>query len=42
MTLNPPLLVAGKPEVRKYKAKYVSDDAEIGLFGNEAIVTCQP
>lgn len=39
---NRPLLVAGKPEMRNYKAKYVSNDAEIGLFSNELVVTCQP
>jgi len=39
---NRPLLVAGKPETRKYKAIYVVDDAEIGQPSDEVVVTCQP
>jgi hypothetical protein len=39
---NRPLLTAGKPELRHYKAVYVSGDAEIGLFSDDVIVNCQP
>ncbi len=39
---NRPLLVAGKPELREYKAVYVQSDAEIGLFSDEVVVNCAP
>ncbi|MBI2927415.1 MAG: hypothetical protein HYY24_17095 [Verrucomicrobia bacterium] len=39
---NRACLVAGKPETRKYKAIFVIDDAEIGQFSDEVVVTCQP
>ena len=39
---NRPLKVAGKPEIREYKAVYVQDDAEIGLFSDELVVNCAP
>jgi hypothetical protein len=39
---NRPLLVAGKPETRKYKAIYVRNDAEIGQPSDEVVVTVQP
>jgi len=39
---NRPLLVAGKPEVRRYKAIYVVNDEEIGYFSDEVVVTVQP
>jgi len=39
---NRPLLVANKPELREYKAVYVSNDAEIGLFSDEVVVNCAP
>ena len=39
---NRPLKVAGKPEMREYKAVYVQDDAEIGLFSDELVVNCAP
>lgn len=39
---NRPLLVAGKPEVRQYKAIYVRGDAELGQASDEVVVTCQP
>ena len=39
---NRPLLVATKPELREYKAVYVSNDAEIGLFSDEVVVNCAP
>lgn len=39
---NRPCLVAGKPETLKYKAIFVIDDAEIGQFSDEVVVTCQP
>ena len=39
---NRPLLVATKPELREYKAVYVQNDAEIGLFSDEVVVNCAP
>jgi hypothetical protein len=39
---NRPLLVAGKPELRHYKAVYVSGDAEIGNYSDDVVVNCQP
>ena len=39
---NRPLLAAGKPELRKYKAVYVLSDEEIGLFSDEVVVNCAP
>ncbi len=39
---NRPLLVAGKPEVRRYKAIYVVGDDETGYFSDEVVVTVQP
>jgi len=35
-------LVATKPELREYKAVYVQNDAEIGLFSDEIVVNCEP
>jgi hypothetical protein len=29
-----------KPELREYKAVYVLNDAEIGLFSDEVVVNC--
>ena len=39
---NRPLLAAGKPEVRRYKAIYVVGDDETGYFSDEVVVTVQP
>ncbi len=39
---NRPLLQAGKPELRRYKAIYVQADSQIGLFSDEIVVNCQP
>jgi hypothetical protein len=39
---NRPLLVAGKPEVREYRAIYVLNDAEIGNFSDEIVITATP
>lgn len=39
---NRQVLVAGKPEVRRYKAIYVVNDAETGYFSDEVVVTVQP
>ena len=39
---NRSCLVPGKPETRKYKAIFVIDDAEVGQFSDEVVVTCQP
>jgi hypothetical protein len=37
-----PLLVAGKPELRRYTAVYVLNDTEIGHFSDELVVSCAP
>lgn len=39
---NRPLLVPGKPEVRRYKAVYVLNDQETGQFSDEVTVTSRP
>ena len=39
---NRPLLVAGKPELRAYKAVYVVADAEVSPFSAEITVNCAP
>ena len=39
---NGPLLVAGKPEVRQYRAQYVLSDQEVGNYSDEMVVTCAP
>ena len=39
---NRPLLVATKPELCEYKAVYVQNGAEIGLFSDEVVVNCAP
>ncbi len=39
---NRPLLVAGKPEVRRYKAIYLVGDEETGYFSDEVVVTAYP
>jgi hypothetical protein len=39
---NRPLLVAGKPEVREYRALYVVADAEIGNPSDGAVITATP
>ncbi len=39
---NRPLLAAGKPEIRKYKALYVLGDDEVGLPSDEISVTATP
>lgn len=39
---NRALLAAGKPEVRHYRARYVSGDDEVGNFSDEVVVTVQP
>ena len=39
---NRPLLAAGKPEMRHYKAIYIQNDVEVGNFSDEVIVACQP
>lgn len=39
---NRSLLVAGQPELREYKAVYLQNDAEIGLFSDEVVVNCAP
>ena len=39
---NRPLLAAGQPELREYKCIYIQNDAQIGLFSNEAVVNCAP
>ena len=37
-----PLLTAGKPEIREYKAMFVLNDEEIGIFSHELVVNCAP
>ena len=39
---NRALKVAGKPELREYKAMYVLGDDEIGIFSHELVVNCAP
>lgn len=39
---NRALLVAGKPEVRRYKAIYVVGDEETGFFSDEVVATAYP
>jgi hypothetical protein len=39
---NRALLVAGKPEQRRYKAIYVSGDDEVGNFSDEVVATAAP
>ncbi|NJA04930.1 hypothetical protein HC024_04110 [Methylococcaceae bacterium WWC4] len=37
-----PLLVPGKPELRRYTAVYVVNDEEVGLFSDEFVISCSP
>jgi hypothetical protein len=37
-----PMLVAGKSELREYRAKFMVDDQVVGLFSNEVVVSCKP
>lgn len=39
---NRAVLVAGKPEVPRYKAIYEVSDDEVGYFSDEVVVTVQP
>ncbi len=39
---NRPLLVAGKPELREYKAVFVVGDVEVSQFSDEITVNCAP
>ena len=39
---NRPLLVAGKPEVRRYHCRYIRKDQEIGLPSDDVTVTTRP
>ena len=39
---NRPLLVAAKPEVRRYRCRYILNDQEVGLPSDEVVVTAQP
>jgi hypothetical protein len=39
---NRPLLVAGKPELRNYKAIFVGGDEEVSQFSDEITVNCAP
>lgn len=41
-TDNRPLLVPGKPELRRYTAVYVQKDREVGQFSDELVVNCAP
>lgn len=37
-----PLLQAGKPELRRYKAIYMLKDSEVGLYSDEVVISCTP
>jgi hypothetical protein len=37
-----PMLVAGKPELREYKAVFVVADKEVSQFSDEITVNCAP
>lgn len=39
---NRPMLVAGKSELREYRAKFMSGDEVVGLFSNELVISCKP
>jgi hypothetical protein len=39
---NRPLLVAGKPELRRYKAIFVVGDQEVSQFSDDLTVNCSP
>ena len=39
---NRPLEVPGKAEIREYKAMFMSNDEEIGIFSHELVVNCAP
>ncbi len=39
---NPPMLVAGKPELREYKVVFVVADKEVSQFSDEITVNCAP
>jgi hypothetical protein len=39
---NRPMLVAGKPELREYKAVFVVGDQEVSQFSDEITVNCAP
>jgi hypothetical protein len=39
---NRPMLVAGKPELREYKAAFVAADKEVSQFSEEITVNCAP
>jgi hypothetical protein len=39
---NRPLLAAGKPELREYKAVFVVGDQEVSQFSDEITVNCAP
>jgi hypothetical protein len=39
---NRPMLVAGKPELREYKAVFVRYDQEVSLFSDEVTINCAP
>src|SRR5437879_597155 len=39
---NRAMLVAGKPELREYKAMFVVGDVEVSQFSDEITVNCAP
>lgn len=39
---NRPLLVSGKPELRRYTAVHLQGDNEVGQFSDELVVNCAP
>ena len=39
---NRPMLVAGKPELRQYRAIFVVADQEVSQFSDDLTVNCAP
>ena len=39
---NRPMLVAGKPELRQYKAIFIMDDQAVSQFSDDITVNCVP
>ena len=39
---NRPLLVTGKPELRRYTAVYMLKDKEIGQYSDDIVINCAP
>jgi hypothetical protein len=37
-----PLLISGKPEIRRYTSVYVKKDQEVSRYSDDIIITCTP